>query len=130
MRNATDEEAIESGTYMGMCLMDSVMRGEAAFAPSSFFPMFLDESVEAQARLSRAAGWAWTQQAAKVAFYIDHGMTDAMLKTLEALIVVRKVGQSITFRTIEDEHDAIWMRSFIDGLPSYIRQHLDNVRVG
>lgn len=72
--------------YLAACMADSLVRGEAPFAPHAIYPRYLDDADPAQREAGISAGLAWLEYAQMVAIYDDLGVSDGMdREELEAL---------------------------------------------
>lgn len=69
--------------YADLCLLDSLLRGEAPFASHLLYPRVLNDARSISRYLGIKAGFAWKKQAELTAFYINLGWSEGMLLALE-----------------------------------------------
>jgi hypothetical protein len=85
--------------YLGACLRDSLLRGEAPFASHGLYtlPGVLDDSDAAERKLGITAGFAWRPAAEATVVYDDYGITEGMRLGIEH---ARELGQLIEVRQL------------------------------
>lgn len=89
-------------TYARRAMRDSVERGEAPFASHLLYtqPGILDENNPKERALGIECGYAWSDHADKIVFYVDYGMSPGMQSALNrallqnARIETRKIGEN------------------------------------
>lgn len=69
--------------YARACLLDCLQRGEYPIASHLLYTQVLDDAVPEQRELGIKAGFAWHGKADKIVFYLDHGMSQGMIKSLD-----------------------------------------------
>jgi hypothetical protein len=74
--------------YARECMRDSLRRGEAPYASHLLFdqPGILDDTIPLQREQGMMAGFAWGGHAERVAFYVDLGVSDGMIRGFERAI--------------------------------------------
>ena len=77
-RGATPDDRRRNVAYAEACMLDSLARGEAPFAPHLLYPRVLADSMPLDRAAGREAGLAWLAVADVVAVYIDLGITEGM----------------------------------------------------
>lgn len=76
--------------YARMCLLDSVLRGEAPLASHLLYTQILDDLVAADREKGLSAGWAWIERCDLVAVYTDLGTSPGMMRGIERAIRAEK----------------------------------------
>lgn len=64
--------------YARLCVLDSLVRGEAPICSHLLYPQVLDDNLFAERAVGIAAGLAWLSHADKHVFYTDYGMSSGM----------------------------------------------------
>lgn len=64
--------------YLKLCIEDCLSRDEAPFSADGFYSRFIDQKVLTQREKTISAGLEWARYADVVAFYTDHGISEAM----------------------------------------------------
>lgn len=72
--------------YLRRCLRDSWDKGEIPFGSHAFFPFFLRESDPEERKAGIEAGYRFWDQAEKIIFYLDYGLSPGMNKALDRAI--------------------------------------------
>jgi hypothetical protein len=68
--------------YLCRCMIDSLQRGEAPFASHMLYTQVLDDGIFAERRLGIQCGYAWSNIADRIIFYLDYGWSGGMVKAL------------------------------------------------
>jgi len=71
--------------YLKLCMLDSIMRGEAPSASHKLYPDVLDDNDPNERRLGIELGYAWLRAADLVAFYSDMGFSPGMCECLKKI---------------------------------------------
>jgi len=64
--------------YARLCLTNSLIRGEAPFAPHLLYPQVLDDCDEHERKLGINAGLEWLRRCELLAVYVDRGVSAGM----------------------------------------------------
>ena len=96
-------EVERNKAYLRVCMMDSIMRGEAPSASHKLYTDVLNDDDPEQRRLGIELGYAWINVADLVAFYVDFGISHGMhacLKDIKSLkfripYEIRKVKEDV-----------------------------------
>jgi len=99
--------------YAKACMKDSLSRGEAPFASHLLYPQLLDDSTESERTIGFECEKAWLAAAATsncaavVAVYVDRGVSEGMLETLNLAISRYRYKLKIEFRKLPSEGESI-----------------------
>lgn len=71
--------------YVRACMSDALSRGEAPFASHALYTQdgVLDDAIPEERKAGINAGFEWGKHADIVAFYVDLGLSNGMLKAIE-----------------------------------------------
>jgi hypothetical protein len=74
--------------YLRACMADCLARGEAPYASHGLYtqPGVLDDDKPDERQKGIVAGYAWSEAAHVVAFYVDLGLSKGMQAALERLM--------------------------------------------
>lgn len=82
-RGINGEYDQENISYLNMCILDCLLRGEAPFASHVMYTDSLNDYYDEQRYFGIKAGFVWRKFAEKTIFYIDRGFSLGMVKALE-----------------------------------------------
>ena len=84
--------------YAKRALLDCLRRGEAPLASHLLYTTVLDDDEAPQRELGIAAGLAWGERADATVVYADRGVSDGMVRGIEA---AKRAGRPVEWRTID-----------------------------
>lgn len=97
---ATPEEYERHKEYARACMLDSICRGEAPFAPHLLWTQVLDDRLHEERELALRMGEVWLAVAHKLCLYTDFGTSSGM--AIEEAFADR-AGIKIAHRTLGGE---------------------------
>ena len=84
-------------SYLKICILDSISRGENPYASHAFFTQFLDDNVPAERAQGIDLGNQWRLVCDRSVFYTDLGISPGMA---EGIIFCHDRGLLIEYRKI------------------------------
>lgn len=96
--------------YARAAVRDCIERGEVPFASHLLYPQVLDEHRPEQRKQGIELGYEVMRRADEVAFYLDFGHSDGMLKAARK---AKELGLPVSIRTVFKTHDAETSSSFL-----------------